>query len=130
MYDFASLRDVVKDHSKTFGDVDNGLTKVEFNQPELIITQNDEEDLENRANAYLKTSVSAKDMLKFLQLNRNFYNDYEFNEEWDKKTAEETEPKKLESDLKMMAEEYDAEFWEYDDEFAEKHLVYGLIVNR
>lgn len=132
MYTFASLRDVVNDHSKTFGAVDNGLTKVEFTDPHLIVTQNDEQDLESRANAFLRTTVSAADMLKFLELNRNFYvgDDLAFNEEWSNKTAAETDPLAVEKDLKVMAEEYDAEFWEYDDQFAERDLVYGLIINR
>ena len=33
-------------------------------------------------------------------------------------------------ELQMMAEKYDAEFWEFDDQFADSELVYGVIVNR
>lgn len=130
MYAFGSLREVVNNHSKTFGAIDNGFTKVEFDQPDLIVTQNDERDLESRSNAFLKTSVSAIDILKFLQLNRNFFDEnLQFNENWKEKTALNTDKFRIEDELKLMAEK-DAEFWEYDDQFSKRDLVYGLIVNR
>jgi hypothetical protein len=112
---FASLRDAVNDHSETFGTIDNGLIKVEFTDLDLVVTQNDERDLESRANAFLRTSASATEFLKH---NRNIFvcDDLNFNEDWSKNTAAGTEPLSVEKGLKVMAEENDAEFWEYDDD--------------
>ena len=131
MYSFASLRDVVNDHSLTFGPADNGLEKVTFVKPDLIVTQKDEFDVNNRANAYLKRAVSAANLLEFLQSNRNFYNeDLTFNEKHGDVAASDLDPLYCEDELRMMAEKFDAEFWEFDDKFADSQLVYGVIVNR
>ena len=130
-YNFACLRDVVKDYSETFGSADNGLEKVTFVRSDLIIKQNDEFDINNRANAYLKTSVSAAAMLQFLQLNRNFYTEeLGFNKRHAEKSSADMDPLFCEDNIQMMAEKYDAEFWEFDDQFADSELVYGVIVNR
>ena len=93
MYNFACLRDVVNDHSQTFGPADNGLEKVTFVNPDLIIKQNDEFDVNNRPNAYLKTAVSAAALLQFLQLNRNFYTEeLGFNKRHAEKSSADMDP--------------------------------------
>lgn len=131
MYSFQSLREIVNNHSVTFGDTDTEHEKVTFVKPQLIVTQLDEKNMETRPNAYLKNSVTAAEMLEFLQLNRNYYNeDLSFNEEWKLKTAADTAPLDFEDELEVMANKYDAEFWEYDDQFQDSELVYGVIVNR
>lgn len=130
VYTFASLRKVVNAHCKTFGDQDDEHEKVEFIRPELIVTKNAARDMEHRKNAYLKNCVSFDAVLEFVQLNRKYFdNDGEFNPEW--KTASETTHRPtFEAKLKAFAERVDADIWEFDDEFAKKELVYGLIVIR
>lgn len=132
MYIFQSLRQVVLDHSETFGDDGSNHEKVKFIKPQLIITQLDERCEKTRPNAYLTNSVTAKELLEFLQLNRNYYDDVDlsFNENWREKTAAETKPMEFEDELEIMANQYDLEFWEYDDEFQSHELVYGVLVNR
>lgn len=131
MYTFATLRQVVNDHSVTFGDDGSGHERVTFVRPHLIVTQLDEQCMETRPNAYLKSSVTAAELLLFLQLNRNYYTEaLAFNVDWKLKTAEQTKPFEFEDELEIMANKYDAEFWEYDDQFQNSELVYGVVVNR
>ena len=133
MYIFQSLRQVVLDHSvPPYGKDGSDHEKVTFNKPELIITQHDERCEKTRPNAYLTNSVTAKELVEFLKLNRHYYNDTDltFNENWKEKTAAETKPMSFEDELEEMADKHDLEFWEYDDEFQSHELVYGVIVNR
>ena len=135
VYQFASLRKLVLTHDENHSNPKNGQKKVAFQKPELIITQNTDIVDESRKHAFLKYPVSLTHIREFINLNSKFLTFLEggkilFNPKFETKgVSRSVNELPLHLFDKVSATD-DADIWEFDDNFADKDLVYGAIVNR
>ncbi len=131
IYAYATLRGIVNEHKD----------KVEFKEPELVVTQHLKEDVNPFHDTHLKKPVTATDVLKFVKLNQKYLvgdsGGLEFNPEGDGKADQDGDG---EADMMMIKrleqvdDEFDADIIEFDDEFVseglDSELVFSIIINR
>jgi hypothetical protein len=103
---------------------------VDYFEPELIGLRSKPEDKDKEPSfigVHLTHSVTAADLLKFVQMNRQYFTPGDIN--FDRKGNNST-PLKMESTLIRLVEKIDAEVIEFDDEFEAKELLYSITLNR
>lgn len=143
MYSYAAIRDITNKHDIDLNDhlteeqrrkeERNGLKFANFQRTTLILT--------DRAVAHthiehsvIKHEITADNILQFLKLNRNLFiennNNLEFREEGIDMQPEECTELVIESRLRLLKENIDADIWEFDDKFEKSELVFAIIVNR
>ena len=149
VYTYATIRDVVNEHDhqmrqgkpaktkKRFGFIP-GAEKplVNFNTPALVVTKLGAQIV--RHNFFLRHSVTADMIRKFLQLNRNLLKEpngggdisFQDDEEERAKPSSGFEPLTLEERMVELSR-FDGELLEYDDRLSNKDgIVYGITINR
>jgi len=133
VYTTATLRSIVREHEKTVDGNENKEHSVAFEKPELVWTQEQEEDTNPFEGTFLKHIIKAEPLVEFIKLNEAYLTDEEgelaFNHKGDS-TIKPTIVKQLEN----LEEAFDGDMIEYDDEFVEgvggTELVYSIIVDR
>jgi hypothetical protein len=138
IYGYASLRNLVNKHDRA---VNNGVPNkdkgnflgfnikeiplYDFDTPAYIVTQHGSQADRGR---YLKYDITAQAILKFLDLNRNLLkDDKNGNMEVEEKSEGEHPPTGFEKLLRTLIErKQDARITEFDDQFNNKELVYGI----
>ena len=139
MYSLTALRDIVKDHEKTFNPNPKGKDPregplVSFSNPQFIYTQFQPEDTFFESTK-LKTPMDSKGILKFVEENRKWLTQAEGEYPAFVETGDNTVPLFMETKLADLRSKFNSQILEYDDEFAEGNLaetqlVYAVIVNR
>mmetsp|Transcript_32760 Transcript_32760/g.48022 ORF Transcript_32760/g.48022 Transcript_32760/m.48022 type:complete len:434 (-) Transcript_32760:86-1387(-) len=131
MYYLVTLRDIVRKHKN----------KVDFVQPELIVSQHLDKDVNPYDHTHLKKMITATDILNFMKLNQKYLvsddGGLEFNEKASGRADLDGDGQ---ADVEMMQrleqvdDEFDADIIEFDDEFCDdcmdSELVFCIIVNR
>jgi hypothetical protein len=135
IFDFADIRQIVLAHAR-FNNTDLNFFQrwrsgiVDYFEPELIGLRSKPEDKDKEPSfigVHLTHSVTAADLLKFVQMNRQYFTPGDIN--FDRKGNNST-PLKMESTLIRLVEKIDAEVIEFDDEFEAKELLYSITLNR
>ena len=136
MYDFAEIRQVVLAHDR-FHNRDLNLFQrwqrgiVEYSEPELIGLRSTNESAHDEqpsfTGVHITHSVSAADLLKFLQKNRQYF--LPGSVRFDRK-GKNYIPLEIEETLSAFIQYDDAEIIEFDDEFEAKELVYSIVLNK
>lgn len=124
MYAFASLRKrVISNDLRPDGDPE----KVDLVRPELIITQKHRELIEEKraSRRYLKHEVTGPAVQSFIESNMDFVKSLP-NDEVN------TEDGAVDNVISILERLKDVNFGfvEFDDQFANKELVYGIAINR
>ena len=132
VYVFSNLRKIVTNHGKSFDDDDTISGKVAFVQPDLIITQKASE--RTFQTTHMKDIVTAADILKFVELNRQYLRmDEKSGSLVFDKTASNKEKFYFEKGIDTLSR-FDADIIEFDDRRANdgssSELVYSIVVNR
>mmetsp|Transcript_10127 Transcript_10127/g.14858 ORF Transcript_10127/g.14858 Transcript_10127/m.14858 type:complete len:461 (+) Transcript_10127:288-1670(+) len=131
MYYLVTLRGIVRKHKN----------KVDFVQPELIVSQHLDKDVNPYDHTHLKKMITATDILNFMKLNQKYLvsddGGLEFNEKASGRADLDGDGQ---ADVEMMQrleqvdDEFDADIIEFDDEFCDdgmdSELVFCIIVNR
>jgi len=131
MYYLVTLRDIVRKHKN----------KVDFVQPELIVSQHLDKDVNPYDHTHLKKMITATDILNFMKLNQKYLvsddGGLDFNEKASGRADLDGDGQ---ADVEMMQrleqvdDEFDADIIEFDDEFCDdcmdSELVFCIIVNR
>ena len=138
IYDFSTIRDIVKNHETTFN---LDLTEEEkeekkivaFQSPELIDTRNSAD--KKFPSTKMNNPVTAAAIETFLNLNKKFIRQESISETpafvYD---GSNTETACVAEDLADMRDSFDADIIEFDDKFGsiglKSTLVFSIIVNR
>jgi len=143
IYDYGFLRSIIQKHEVTFNEELSEKEKkkrplVAFKNPSLIDTRMSETKL--YPSAKMNKPVDAKDILQFLQENRNYLKQEEGEDIGFFEDGDNTEAVSLEKLIDQI-ENFDADIVEFDDEFSgdknfkdqslrTQELVYSIVVNR
>ncbi len=132
-----SRDDAVQQSSRTSRDPNN---LVKFVNPTNVITRHCNESERHLRSTLLKKPIILTEVLSFIRENRNlirestgiFCDDFELRCWEDRERQPDKFPKlKMEDDFHMLIDrKFDAEIWEFDDEFDNNELMFGIVVNR
>jgi len=142
-YNYGFLRSIIQKHEVTFNEELSEKEKkkrplVAFKNPSLIDTRMSETKL--YPSAKMNRPVDAKDILQFLQENRNYLKEEEGEDIGFFEDGDNTEPVSFEKIIDKF-DNFDTDIVEYDDEFSgdknfndistrAQELVYSIVVNR
>jgi hypothetical protein len=141
VYYFASVRDIVRDHAANIDD-NKDLTEeeikergglVKFDMPALVWTQ--DTDYKVFPSTYMHNPITFPAIIDFLERNRKYIKQDEMT---DYPTfvpdGSNTTPQAMLQVLDDMAEQFDADIIDFDDQFSENaletELIFSVIVNR
>jgi len=136
IYGYANLRKLIKEYDRAiregipakekgnfFGFNKKDKPLVDFDTPALIVTVKGSQEDRGR---YLKYDITAQAILKFLELNRKLLKDENGDIVLDESEVEHP-PLKFEKELRdLIDRRLDARITEFDDQFNNNELVYGI----
>ncbi len=127
----------MKDHHRDdHAHIKSKMTKVQFNNPAMIESKEEDNSIHGFKNPNLRREVTAKAIKDFICMNEQFLTtsssgDIVFKDPSKKEDAKEENKlnyfKKL---IDQLGDTFDADIIEFDDHFAKDELVYSIIVNR
>lgn len=148
LYDFAELRDFVNQHDEDLcrdeavQEDDKKISQnpdnlVKFVKTGNVITRHCNESKRHLQSTLIKKPIILKEILEFVRENRNLIrvdanDNFKLRRLEDRlESPDEFRKLKIENDFQMLLDrKFDAEIWEFDDEFDNEELMFGIAVNR
>ncbi len=113
---------------------------VKFLNPTNVVTRHCKESERHLQSTLLKKPITLSEVVAFIRENRNLIEEFPgtFSDSFDLRCWEDRERHpdkfrklKMEDDFEMLIDrKLDAEIWEFDDEFDDTELLFGIVVNR
>jgi hypothetical protein len=139
VYRYASIRNLVRKHDRNLSSYVPGccgseVELVDFITPSNVVTQRCACCAKNKVlkSAYLRHCISPRSILKFIQDNRNFIDEGTRLRPLEDRNKHTNEFNKLHFEIKLerMVSKFDADIWEFDDEYVGSELIFAVVVNR